>query len=452
MSLGDIGKILPSELYTTELEHEMPMTFSFVLTHLYQPLIGVEAVVLYQTLFTESQLNDPENKQTHHGLMSYLGLPLDRIYRARRKLEAIGLLQTYEQYDEDGKLYHYVLHTPHTGKSFFENDFLSHLLYHQLGSERYKQVKALFTKTDINKKDKQETTAMFEDVFRVVKVKPEDSIIHTENGHAIPIGEAPDFDWYEQILIQRLLPVEKILSKENRKIITQMAAAYHLTDQQIEKAILWAITEENELNIAEFKAACMDMVRSSGNVSLQITEKPLKQKVVQEESASKKSKEEQLMELFENISPRQLLEDLADGNQASAQDLKVVSEVMTSQGLNAGVMNVLLHYVLKKTDMKLSKNYLETIASHWARKNVKTVRQAMTLAKSEHKKYQQWKNKPKSTRRNFTSNKKDIVPDWYKNNNQPARKSVSDEKDRAKQASEADELLNQYLKQQANQE
>src|SRR5690625_1516462 len=104
MSLGDIGKILPSELYTTELEHEMPMTFSFVLTHLYQPLIGVEAVVLYQTLFTESQLNGPENKQTHHGLMSYLGLPLDRIYRARRKLEAIGLLQTYEQYDEDGKL------------------------------------------------------------------------------------------------------------------------------------------------------------------------------------------------------------------------------------------------------------------------------------------------------------------------------------------------------------
>ena len=106
----------------------------------------------------------------------------------------------------------------------------------------------------------------------------------------------------------------------------------------------------------------------------------MKQRIVQEESPQGKSKEEQLMELFENISPRQLLEDLADGNQASAQDLKVVSEVMTSQGLNAGVMNVLLHYVLKKTDMKLSKNYLETIASHWARKNVKTVRQAMTLA------------------------------------------------------------------------
>ena len=103
--------------------------------------------------------------------------------------------------------------------------------------------------------------------------------------------------------------------------------------------------------------------------------------------------------------------------------------------------------------MKLSKNYLETIASHWARKNVKTVRQAMTLAKSEHKKYQEWKNKPKTTnKRNFTPSKKDIVPEWYKNRNQSNKKTPPNETDKEKQASEADELLSNYLKQQANQE
>ncbi|GAA0288457.1 replication initiation and membrane attachment protein [Gracilibacillus halotolerans] len=454
MSLGDIGKILPSELYTTELEQEMPMSFSFVLTHLYQPLIGVEAIVLYQTLFTESQLNNSSDRQTHHGLMTYLGLPLDRIYRARRRLEAIGLLQTFEQYDEDGKLYHYVLHIPHTGRSFFANDFLSHLLYHQLGSTRYKQVKSLFTRTDENRQDKKETTATFEEVFRLAKVMPHDSIVSKDSTHKIPIERSIDFQWLEQILKQRMLPVEKILTEQNRETMIQMAAAYNLTDQEIEKALLWAITEENELNISEFKAACTDFIQTSRKASIQITEKPLKAFIATEASAKPKTKEEQLIERLETISPKQLLEDLADGKAASTQDLKIVSDVMTSQGLNAGVMNVLLHYVLLKTDMKLSKNYLETIASHWARKNVKTVRQAMTLAKSENKKYQQWKNKPKTTsKRNFTTNKKDIVPDWYKNRNQSTiKKSVSNELDREKQATEADELLNNYLKQQANQE
>lgn len=453
MSLGDIGKILPSELYTTELEQEMPMSFSFVLTHLYQPLIGVEAIVLYQTLFTESQINLKNEKQTHHGLMTYLGLPLDRIYRARRRLEAIGLLQTFEQYDGDGKLYHYVLHIPHTGRSFFANDFLSHLLYHQLGSTRFKQVKSLFTTTDADRQNKKETTATFEEVFRVAKVTPQESIIHKDSGHRIPIDKSIDFEWFEQILTQRMLPVEKILTDHSREIITQMAAAYNLTDQEIEKALLWAITEENELNITEFKAACTDFVQTNDKTSIQITEKPLKSLVISKETSKSKSREEQLIERLETVSPKQLLQDLADGRPASVQDLKIVSEVMTSQGLNAGVMNVLLHYVLLKTDMKLSKNYLETIASHWARKNVKTVRQAMTLAKSEHKKYQEWKNKPKTTnKRNFTTNKKDIVPEWYKNRNQSNKKTPPNETDKEKQASEADELLSNYLKQQANQE
>ena len=45
---------------------------------------------------------------------------------------------------------------------------------------------------------------------------------------------------------------------------------------------------------------------------------------------------------------------------------------------------------MRKTDMKLTKNYVEKIASHWARKNIKTVKDAMDLAKMEHRQYAEW--------------------------------------------------------------
>lgn len=59
-------------------------------------------------------------------------------------------------------------------------------------------------------------------------------------------------------------------------------------------------------------------------------------------------------------------------------------------------MNVLLYYVLLRTNMKLSKVYLEKIAGHWSRKKIKTAKEALVLAKQENKDYQEWaRNKKK---------------------------------------------------------
>ncbi|SHN06273.1 replication initiation and membrane attachment family protein [Gracilibacillus kekensis] len=453
MGLGDIGKILPSELYRVDTSQELSLFYTNSLTHLYQPLIGIDAMSLYQTLYTESTLS--MDYQTHHMLMNYIGLPLDRIYRARRKLEAIGLLQTFEEINEEQKVYQYLIHPPQSAQRFFENDFLSHLLYHQLGSDKYKKIKQAFVKQEKNKDAQKETTARFEDVFQLVDQQPEQNQLQSqEKEWEIPIGEKVDFEWLEQLLKQRMLPIEQILTAPARKLINQMFVAYDLTNQDIEKALLWSINDENQLLTTEFKNACMDLVSATKpKVPLQVTSD--KQKVAAEKSEpTNKSKADQFIEMLEHISPRQLLQDLSGGNQPSQHDLKVISEVMTNQGLNPGVMNVLLHYVLLKTDMKLSKGYLETIASHWARKNVKTVRQAMTLAKSENKKYQQWTTTSKNNKRYSNKNtKKDIVPDWYKKqkttkeNKQP---DSTEEKER--KAKEADEMLAQYLAQQANDE
>lgn len=180
MSLGDLGKILPSELYIVDLSRDVQLSFTSSLTHLYQPLIGIDALSLYQTLYSESTLQiDRSDYQTHHVLMNYLGLPLDRIYRARRKLEAIGLLQTFESNQDEQKTYRYLLHPPLSSTAFFQNDFLSHLLYHQLGSEKFKLVKSAFLKKEAKQSPSSiETTAKFEDVFQLRDKDMDAAIIH----------------------------------------------------------------------------------------------------------------------------------------------------------------------------------------------------------------------------------------------------------------------------------
>ena len=52
-----------------------------------------------------------------------------------------------------------------------------------------------------------------------------------------------------------------------------------------------------------------------------------------------------------------------------------------------------------KSDMKLTKAYVEKIASHWARKKITTAKEAFVLAKNEHKQYTEWADGKKTLER-----------------------------------------------------
>jgi replication initiation and membrane attachment protein len=123
------------------------------------------------------------------------------------------------------------------------------------------------------------------------------------------------------------------------------------------------------------------------------------------------TKEEQLIKQLETISPRQLLIDISGGAEPSMSDLQLIEDIMFQQKLLPGVVNVLIYYVMLRTDMKLSKAYVEKIASHWARKKVRTVKEAMELAKREAKKYQSWANE-KEKKVNKKVIRKEMLPDW----------------------------------------
>ncbi|MFA1821261.1 replication initiation and membrane attachment family protein [Virgibacillus oceani] len=420
--MNKIGKILPVDGYYVLIKADLPLDFTKSLTHLYQPLIGSKSVTLYQTMLHEIDLQHEQHAQTHHTLMNYLNLPLDEIYRTRVKLEGIGLLKVFEKNSEGKRIFIYELQPPFGTKAFFTDPMLTQLLYHHIGEAKFSRLKQYFSVEALYSPGR-EITVSFHDVFDTVQPMVLTETL-TENVQGIEEEIQVDFSWLEQMLKQRMIPAHHVLTKENRKLIAQMMELYELEMFEIEKSLQWALTDENVLHTEEFKIACHDLFKTKNNgKSIKLTDK---QTTVQKPVEKPVTKEEQLIHELETMSPKQLLEDYSKGNQASEQDMRMIREVMVSQGLPSPVMNVLIHYVLLQSNMRLSKAYLEKIASHWSRANLTTAKEAMRFAKAEKDRFQ---NKPIPKKNNYYKKpaSKEVVPDWFKERKQK-QKPVEAEK------------------------
>lgn len=435
-----IGKILPNDGYTVRIGEELALNYAVSLTHLYQPLIGIQSIALYQTLLHEYQINH-NFQQTHHTLMNYLNLPLNELYEARLRLEGIGLLKTIKNEVNKVTVYTYVIQRPFTPSEFFHDAMFSELLYHHIGKDKFLMLEKTFSSKVKNEEN--EITASFNKVFGEYNAAS-NMEVKQEKQSRTPRGivlEQADFTWIAEMFKERMIPTNRILTSENQLIINQMLHLYDLTNYEIEKALLFAITEDNELNIEDFKESCHDLYRiKQPNKPIKLDINHLKEKAMPEKVAL--TKRDQLINHLEVISPRQLLEEMSSGNYASEKDVRLIREVMVNQGLPAPVMNVLIHYVLLQSNMRLSKAYIETIASHWSRANLKTAKQAMDFAKNEIANY---RNPQKKTLKR-QSTTKEVVPAWFKQRNSESnpnkeQKPIKDEDKLEKELAELAKLL-----------
>src|SRR5699024_4110072 len=299
---------------------------------------------------------------------------------------------------------------------------LSELLYRHVGKSKYGLLEA-------NYKEKEEViegeqlTVAFTDVFQTFEPHANEfnELKKTTQTASVPL-DTIDFTWIEQGLKRQMIPVEKVLTSWNKAQISQIMHLYDLDLNEIEKSVLWALTDENELDIDEFHAACHDLFKVKHNdVTIELTQKEqIEPKQEVRETKKLTTKEEQLTEALETMSPKDLLEDLSSGGHASESDMKLIRDIMSRQGLETPVMNVLIHYVLLQSNMQLSRAYLVKIASHWSRANLTTAKEAMDFAKVQ--------NQPLQDRKRVTKNSKEVIPDWFKDRDKksPASPPVND--------------------------
>ena len=129
------------------------------------------------------------------------------------------------------------------------------------------------------------------------------------------------------------------------------------------------------------------------------------------------SKKAKLIYTFETTSPYDFLTGKNKGVTPSKKDLNLIENLMIDYGLNPGVVNVLIDYVLKINNNKLTKNFVLAIASQWKRNNIKTVEEAIKLCKKE--------NKAKKVQKTKIL-KKEEKPEWFNRNIEEDKASIDD--------------------------
>ena len=436
-------QLLPVDSYRVTTKGMLSDYDRKVIAMLYQPLIGPISISLYMTLWSELESNRLCSQEgNHYGLMNILGLPLNEIYDARKKLEGIGLLKVYKKSVEgESAAFLYELVAPLNPEQFFTDGMLNVYLYKKIGKAHFAKLKRFFSDENIKEDGYEECTKSFTDVFASDHL---DSLyISDEAKEDLEVGKGQvfvsrqeakelegfaehfDFGLFYAGIKSSLLP-EQAFTREVQTAIAKLAFIYGINPIAMQSVVMSAVNSSNEIDIEELRKSARNWYQIEYNSEYPSLSEQVQPAKYRTQSDKPLTKEEERIRHLEQVSPRELLMEHSGGGEPPRADLQIIEEVMLKQKLTPGVMNVLLEYVMIMTDMKLSKAYVEKIASHWSRKNVKTVKEAMELAKKEYKLAQN-RNAQGNTKNNKTNKSQkiirtEIVPEWLKNNEQKEQK------------------------------
>lgn len=400
--------ILPADTYNVVNRTLMNDTDRLVLTMLYQPLIGHQALSLYFAFWSDLDCTEVMSVEfTHRHLMNMMDLKMDEIINARKKLEAIGLLKTAFKSGETNN-YIYQIYAPLTPSEVLTHPFLSSLLYSALGSKEYNRVVDYFRVPNVKLDGFKDITASFSDVFKTGTIfakEKEDDIRKRENCE-IELKVDLDISLITSSLPKGII-TPKTFDKETCKLLKSVMYLYNIDNASLIPIIRNSLTEKGLIDKEKLQnnARSYYQFENDNNLPHLIYNN---QPSILRKKTSDGSKRSKMIYTFETLSPYDFLRGKYGGSNPTTRDLKMVEGLMINQELPPGVVNVLIDYILKINDNNLNKNFVETIAGQWKRLNIKTVEEAMKQAEKEHKKY---KTKPVNppSKKVIESN----VPDWF---------------------------------------
>ena len=421
-------------LATDHFEITLPQSLSTnerqLLTLFYQPLTGPDPISLYLILWAEGE-DYTTDKMTHYYLMNVLGMSVRSIFEARIALEAIGLLRTWRKDENDSRTFIYELVRPLEAREFFADPLLSMFLFSKIGEQAYRKLRNRFCK-QVDKQGFSEVTRTFTDVYKPVHTNvPQDILEERDTEQGYPFYyEQFDFDLLRTGLSEQLVP-SSALTAEARQMIAKLAFLYRLSPLEMQKVVVLALDDTMKLPLERLKKAAADYYKITISKDAPKLAKTFNSK--QETPVEmKRSKEQELLNYLETTPPIQVLRDINNGKEPILASVQLAEDLITKHDMPIGVVNVLLEYVMLTTDMRLPTKYVEKIADHWIRKNLKTAKEAMDLARQERDKYAKWKveNETKTSRpqkQNYkkASGREEKVPDWfYKRDEDPPQASA----------------------------
>lgn len=411
--------LLPADSYTVINKTLLTDLDKKNLINLYEPIVGCLAISLYLTLWSDLDKTETISKDfTHHHLMTFLKAKLDYIKEARESLEAVGLIKTYIKQDKDINHYIYELYSPISAYDFFNHPVLNVVLYNNIGENEYKTLVKSYRKITTKYDDYEDISCKLNETFKSTLGNGFNAEeIKAKEEAKINIGSLIDFDLLRESIPNNILN-DKALNKRSKELINSLAFVYNLDTIKLSEILRLTIDENGMIN----KESLVKEVRkyyeynNGGSLPTLIYRTQPDYLKSPEGNLSNKGK---MIYIFENTSPYDFLRSKYKNNNPAPRDLKLLEYLAIDLNMTPAVINVLIDYVLRINDNKLTKSYVETIAGQWTRLGIKTAAGAMTQAEKEYKKT------PKK------EIKKEVkVPVWF--NNQPQKEEeLPDEEKKA---------------------
>ena len=398
--------LLPADTYIVKNSTILNNENRNILFKLYQPIIGTVAINLYLTLWSDldaAQILSEED--THHNLMVKTRVKLEDLIEAREKLEAIGLLKTYFKKGSINN-YIYELYSPLEPKEFLENPILSVSLENNIGKKEYKKIISFFEIPKIDLNDYEDITTSFSEAFDITGsqlVSDNISNIRAVNQVDIIVNTKVDLNNVFSLIPEEYIN-KKTINNETKSLIYKLAFIYNLNEEELSELIRNSIDEKKVIDKKNLRKNCQNYYtfEHKGNMPSLIYKK---QPEYLRSETSSNSKKDKMIYIFENTSPYDFLEGRNKGIKPSKSDLALLETLIIDYELPPGVVNVLIDYVLKINDNKLTKNFCTAIATQWKRSGIKTVKDAMEICIKE--------NRTKKQTKPIKKQVKEEKPNWY---------------------------------------
>lgn len=416
--------ILPADTFIVVNRTILSENDRKIISMLYQPIIGSIATSLYYTLWADlDKAEILSSEYTHHHLMSSLRIKMEHIVIARKKLEASGLVKTYVK-KSDVNSFVYELFSPISASEFFNHPILNIVLYNNIGKKEYENLLKYFKVPRINLSSYEDITSSFDSVFDSAPGTVYDNLnedLRVNKTGDIKIDKTFDFDLLISSVPSGVI-TNKTFSKEVKELINNLSFVYNLDEMEMKSSILSSIKENGLIDKVALRKNVKNYYKFSNENKLPKLVYKSQPEYLKSPVGSE-SKRAKMIYVFENTSPYNFLRGRSNGAKPSTRDLGILESLLNDFKLNPGVVNVLIDYVLKINNKKLTKNFLEAIASQWKRLNIETVEEAMKAAEKEYKKMKKLNEMPKGQ-----SIGKENLPEWFDQNINKEKISVEDEK------------------------
>lgn len=378
-----------------------------ILLTLYQPLVGNDSISLYYTLW--SYLDKAEllsNEWTHHHLLTNMQITINEIDDARVKLEAIGLLKTYLKKGNINN-YIYELYSPMSASEFINNPVLATALYNAIGKLEYEKIINFYKIPNLNLRGYEDITKNFSDVFGFSNSCVNDNLIYDlrkSRYRNLEILSKVDINTILNLIPDELLN-KKTINKDMKEYIYNISYIYNFDNDDMISLIRNSINDIHKIDKKQLRENA-DKYYSFNNLGKLPSLIYKNQPEYLRKQINDDSKRSKIINMFETTSPYDFINSKYKNSNPTGTDLKIIAHLLLDLNLKPGVVNVLIDYVLKINNNRLSKAYVDTIASQWSKSNIETVEDAMKIAEDEYK-------KRKGKNSNIKVIKKEEKPEWF---------------------------------------